>query len=114
MDDLAVAVHHGEGLGPDGDDRGDVLVGVLIGDAHAVAPTNAHAFADVLAETGVEDYWAIQPYRPRTNGKVERFNHTPGEDSPTHTSEAPTLTTTGRPRQHHRDNRQLPRHRNGG
>lgn len=47
---------------------------------NALVYTNAHAFADVLEETGVDDHWTIQPYRPRTNGKVERFNRTCKEE----------------------------------
>ncbi len=34
----------------------------------------SHAFADALGD-GVKHKWT-KPYRPQTNGKVERFNRT--------------------------------------
>lgn len=37
--------------------------------------TKNRALAELLAERGIE-HWTTQPYRPRTNGKVERFHQT--------------------------------------
>ena len=37
--------------------------------------TKNRALRELLAERGIE-HWTCQPYRPRTNGKVERFHQT--------------------------------------
>lgn len=36
-------------------------------------------FRDVLADNGIKHKWT-RPYRPQTNGKVERFNRTLQEE----------------------------------
>lgn len=43
---------------------------------NAWAYTKAQIFADALNTTGVDKHLTIEPYRPQTNGKVERFNRT--------------------------------------
>jgi transposase InsO family protein len=42
---------------------------------NAWAYTRGHAFRDVLARRGIR-HFTTRPYRPRTNGKVERFHQT--------------------------------------
>ena len=37
--------------------------------------TNSRAYRELLASRAIE-HWTIRPYRPQTNGKVERFNLT--------------------------------------
>lgn len=41
---------------------------------NAFAYARSRAFAQALAETGVARHVRTRPYRPQTNGKVERFN----------------------------------------
>lgn len=45
----------------------------------ALAYTRSHAFRDALSELGVR-HLTTQPYRPQTNGKVERFHRTMVEE----------------------------------
>jgi Integrase core domain len=52
------------------------------------------ALAELLTRRGIE-HWTTQPYRPRTNGKVERFHQTMAREwayGPT-TDQAPTAAT---------------------
>ncbi len=41
--------------------------------------TKNRALAELLSARGIE-HWTTQPYRPRTNGKVERFHQTMGRE----------------------------------
>lgn len=45
---------------------------------NAWAYTKSHDFAQALEDTNI-DHLTIKPYRPQTNGKVERFNRTLAE-----------------------------------
>jgi transposase InsO family protein len=47
--------------------------------AEFVGDPQEHPFELMLAETGIE-HWKTKPYRPQTNGKVERFWRTLDED----------------------------------